>query len=833
MNDDEDEEAWTITSLYPASRGGRADEGLMPPADDVVRLVSELREYWSDASQRDASLQSLLTWIGNKLGYDLTGRDFTSEDFATFIDAELVRVQRLQDYMNEHRLEDPLLVETLRESARAIHAVRLLVHHAGLVVFQLQPLDPGRSKFLDASLHSDASRIDVLESVFEQNAKDLTAWQRAFQMICERLKGREYRRADGKLYQRVVTRSGLETFAFREAITIRRFLLEQQSASRQYKLWKEVTRDAVSLDRMEKYMASAPLDDAPDLLVHRHLRSYEGDAVGRGAGIYDGNADMFFEYLRRDQWDDMANNMTLLRRRWQPDYVCRAPAPTDVCVLHLEGAFPYDIFSEERANRAAVTRWREVEAHDVRRMERMDAPPLAQHLSAEFGDAGLQRRPARVGRSWLLTQCAIPEDWRRLTPADSFIAAALVSKGQDLFDDEALEVEALHECTYVNDEERGGAWVPCTEPSMTPTVSLEVGRVHELGGDMSAALRSFVAFVVPGGATRYFRLRTGRAWGECDVPELDQMYVHQRFNASDRHMLYAGKGRLFWEVRERDKYEWTLMLQGIGGCGKSTIMRVQQAFWPHHLRGILSANVEPLFGMSRVIESNVIFCNEVSGELNIVQEEWQSSVSGELGSYAVKFKEPIVVACKAQHMWCGNSFPTRFKNDQMQVSRRLAGVRMNEPVTLRDGTLYDRILEQRMGALQRKEVLAYFELLEMYGPNDPMGLPKELPPAFQEFWRAGREHGDPIESFLTDGKYVQHDKTSSLSMAEFKAQYDRYRADNNIGKAIRWSADVYRNAFNERGIRVKHFASYTTSDGQSHVNAEIVLHMRLVGTPQT
>ena len=69
------------------------------------------------------------------------------------------------------------------------------------------------------------------------------------------------------------------------------------------------------------------------------------------------------------------------------------------------------------------------------------------------------------------------------------------------------------------------------------------------------------------------------------------------------------------------------------------MLKVQQQFWPPHLRGILSSNMQPQFGMSAVCKARAVFCNEVSAELNIVQEEWQTSVSGEWGSYAVKFKE--------------------------------------------------------------------------------------------------------------------------------------------------------------------------------------------------
>ena len=127
---------------------------------------------------------------------------------------------------------------------------------------------------------------------------------------------------------------------------------------------------------------------------------------------------------------------------------------------------------------------------------------------------------------------------------------------------------------------------------------------------------------------------------------MDHIYNCQKFVEFDRLMLYGLKGRTLFEVGEEDDAEMTLMIEGIGGCGKSTIMKVQQSFGSPHQRGILSPNVEPLFGMSRVVNAKAIFCNEVSGDLSIVQEEWQTAVSGEFGSYAVKNKDPIVCVVK-------------------------------------------------------------------------------------------------------------------------------------------------------------------------------------------
>ena len=95
-------------------------------------------------------------------------------------------------------------------------------------------------------------------------------------------------------------------------------------------------------------------------------------------------------------------------------------------------------------------------------------------------------------------------------------------------------------------------------------------------------------------------------------------------------------------------------------------MNLMQKFWPPHRTGIMSSNIEAKFGMSQVLRNGktlAIFCNEVSADLNLVQEEWQTSCSGEEGSYAVKHGAPLQCKCLAQHFWVGNMFPCTSRMD--------------------------------------------------------------------------------------------------------------------------------------------------------------------------
>ena len=64
-------------------------------------------------------------------------------------------------------------------------------------------------------------------------------------------------------------------------------------------------------------------------------------------------------------------------------------------------------------------------------------------------------------------------------------------------------------------------------------------------------------------------------------------------------------------------------------------------------------------------------------------------------------------------------------------------------------------------------------------------------------------------------------------MEDFRAFYSRYRTENDMGKAVRWTEDVYRTAFNERGAIVTKFRSIEIN-GETLTNVEVITNLRAV-----
>jgi hypothetical protein len=327
--------------------------------------------------------------------------------------------------------------------------------------------------------------------------------------------------------------------------------------------------------------------------------------------------------------------------------------------------------------------------------------------------------------------------------------------------------------------------------------------------------------------TQYLRMYTGRSWQDCESHSFDHIFFCQKFTSHDLFWVYALLGRLFFHVREMDNYEMCLFLEGTGGCGKSTVYRLWMMFWPRHLCKILSSNMQEKFGAGELADAAVAFCTEVSKQMGMPQEEWQNALSGEAMSLNKKHEGNINVdAWKVPFAWAGNAFPECYNNDQNQVTRRLAGCRMYEPVTKRDGKLMDRLIDV-IGVLQRKAVLAYFEFLRQYSPMDPMSDQANMPPAFREFQIMGKIKVNPLESLLADKDIIEKGDEYSMLLDKLRKLFEEYRKNNGLQKSLRWDRDTYFIPFTNHGLRFeKKVPTFVDEDGMEHSNVDVVYGIR-------
>jgi hypothetical protein len=747
------------------------------------------------------------------------------------------------------------LVDRLREASDCVHILPQYVKYAHLALnvvngstfVQGAPLPLSAQQEWAGGGPPTADRTPTVPAGAAQAApaedpqlKDCTNFQQCFLHLCEVLLGCGYRRADADFFERFRTRaSGYPTLAYRPVVKIKDFVSDHVSHGLNFQVWKWATNPPTNLVRLIEYVQEHSVPEAPRLEEQCDLRSYEGDAVGRGAGVYDCRADFFYPYALRDAWPSMADAANALRQklRGADAPAVRAPTERDVAVIHLQGAFPHDTMQETlevMSPGALGAVWREADAWECARPAHEVAAPRLAALLAERLPPDAPDEPEAWGRSWIPAATDAPlreAGWREVRSPE--LAAALVRDDGALGagNVEPLLCTGVGERTYVR--AGGQVWVPLRTAPRRPRAHLAPDEARAALGDAAVTHESFVRAA----DGRHFRPHVGRTWRDCETPEFDQIFRCQRMTDHDCFFLYAYQGRLFFAVGEFDNHQNTLMIEGIGGSGKSTLMLVSQAYFPKHLQGIMSSNMQPQFGMAAVLRDNksrVIYCNEVSDQLSVVQEEWQTTVSGEMGSYAVKNQQqPLECKAKAQHFWCGNGFPggdggsrSRFKNNQLQVSRRLAGVLFAHPILPRDGGILSRILTHRLGVLQRRMILAYFEFVRVTGEVDPMSTvdrdPPMLPPAFLEYYKRGARASNPVEAFLCDPEYVEKRDDKVMLFQQFRELYAAFRQRENLPREARLSEDQYRTPFMNHQIRVEYHAMWVDPDGVEHPRVTLI-----------
>lgn len=836
MDDEADDLRWTLDAL----RMDGADPDVVPNLATTARLVGAYRDTWVEDG---VGLRDLLPWMCERLELDV--QRFEWKRFACAVKMEHYRMTRLKFYLSTHKVTSGDLPKKLREASTVVYSLNQLAMQATRML-ALLTVDADMVQAPPEEDDEDGAREDEEENnVLHADQVKLTNFQSAFCRLRVVLEGCHYRRADGKFFRRIVTAGGLETLAFEEAISVEGFVTRHTSHEIDFRAWRWITDPPANVERMVDYMTRRSLPEAPELVEDRHLFSYAGDAAGRGAGVYDASSDAFFPYHCRQAWADMARNYTrerkdLVRAR---RYVCEAPSVSSVCVSHLTTAFPYDVYAEtlEAMRLPCGTRWREAEAFECAPGHALVVPAcsgggaaaLAAVLAARLAPDA--EEPEVWGLSW---QPLPPEAtldaraWTELAagPGAEELRTHLAAGRAMFFTDEEGVAEMLRgvgEHTFVRAAD-GACYVPLGTPARRARTTLSAAERAALLPAAGVPPRAWVRHDDGDGAPpRYFLPDTGRTWRDCEAKEIDHIFACQKFSTHDCWYLYAGLGRLFYAVHTFDRCEFTVMIEGIGGCGKSTIVKAQMRFHPPHLRGVLSANQQPQFGMSSVAKKGkalVAYCSEMTENPNIVQEEWQNANSREQMSLAVKHEAPLELEWTAPIMFVGNRFPSMWKNSQGQVSRRLFGVMMAQAVQGRDGRILEKIF-RTLGALQRKEVLAYFAFVESIGSTDVMSHVDRLPPAFADYYRRGRRATEPLVDFLSDEQYVVVEEGATMLLASFRELFGRYRIDKELGKMAKWSEDVYRTPFSERGILVQRKESVVI-DGVEHRTVDVVYNVR-------
>lgn len=100
-------------------------------------------------------------------------------------------------------------------------------------------------------------------------------------------------------------------------------------------------------------------------------------------------------------------------------------------------------------------------------------------------------------------------------------------------------------------------------------------------------------------------------------------------------------------------------------------------------------------------------------------------------------------------------------------------------------------------------------------------IPEELVPAFDAFVKAWRvshvkhSFNHSFNEFIKSG-YVKPLQGATMLLEDVRAMFNEWRINNDMGKAVRWSEDLYRIVFAEYDILVEKNATYVQEGEELH-----------------
>ena len=286
-------------------------------------------------------------------------------------------------------------------------------------------------------------------------------------------------------------------------------------------------------------------------------------------------------------------------------------------------------------------------------------------------------------------------------------------------------------------------------------------------------------------------------WYDIPTPHFQTVLDYQKFDTEVSKWMYVMGGRLCFNVNDMDTWQVIPFLKGIARSGKSTLItKVFRKFYNADDVRTLSNNVEKKFGLSSIYDAFMFIAPEVKGDLQLEQAEFQSVVSGEDVSIAVKHEKAKSFEWITPGVLGGNEVPN-WRDNSGSVLRRILTWNFGKQVKDADQTLETK-LEAELPIILQKCVRAYLEYAQKYSDRDIWNV---VPEYFKVVQRQVATIASTLENFL-QSTGVKYGKELYCPQKEFVALFNAHCGANNLGKP-RFTQDFYVGPFSQREIEVR------------------------------
>lgn len=284
--------------------------------------------------------------------------------------------------------------------------------------------------------------------------------------------------------------------------------------------------------------------------------------------------------------------------------------------------------------------------------------------------------------------------------------------------------------------------------------------------------------------------------GQGVTSALDQVLNHQ-FEAPAQKVIRAFIGRNQFPIGF-DHWEKALLLIGIAGSGKSTVMDTITASLPAGSVFIIGAGHDPKYGLADLKKpcTRAMMVEDAPANLSQIfpQSDMQSIISGGLVAVGQKNEDTVTIPNIVPLTIATNHSPN-WLDGSGQTSRRMVVAQFTKPVLEVDTTIKSRLKEEIVATLF-KCIRDYYDLLKQTGGLSlDRVLPKELAVGAGGLRRSTQD----FEKFYDD--YIIEDPNGFVSKNELKGRMEQfYDTDLKFTRKVWDGNDQY---LLQKGIKTK------------------------------
>ena len=309
-------------------------------------------------------------------------------------------------------------------------------------------------------------------------------------------------------------------------------------------------------------------------------------------------------------------------------------------------------------------------------------------------------------------------------------------------------------------------------------------------------------------------------WFDIPTPHFAKILNYQRLPEDVQRWAYVLAGRLCFDVGDLDGWQIIPFYGGIARSGKSqALTSVFKQFYEAEDVRTLSNNVERKFGLASIYDGFMFISPECRETMALEQAEFQSMVSGEDVSIAVKHEKAKSIQWTTPGVMAGNEMPG-WRDTGGSILRRLVTFNFVRQVKDADATLPQK-LKCEVPIMLQKCVRAYLDyaLHKYRGVGNIWDI---LPRYFLEVRQEIEEQVSPLDKYLNSSEVII-DPDARVPLSVFQDAF-QFFAKNRCGERnIKFSAAYTRGPFNARGITVERATMTWGAEGRLYEDEDFAV----------